>query len=181
MVSLGIFSIVAVVAAGSLLKIIDANKKAQSVKSVINNVSFALESMSRELRTGTLYYCSTDFDDIVSRSSLAGQDCSATPGTLLQFRAGDGRLIAYRYNPTNKSLEKAESSDATAQNLEAFIPVTSVRNVVLDNVSFIVKGAVANDTNPAKAFILISGYVAPKPHLRSDFTVQTTVAQRSRE
>lgn len=61
-VSLGIFAVVAVIAVGALLKITDANKKAQTLKSSINNINFAMESMSREIRMGSNYYCDYNND-----------------------------------------------------------------------------------------------------------------------
>ncbi len=59
MVSMAIFAVVAVVAATALLKIMSANKKAQSIQSSMTNLNFALESMSRELREGSEYQCGT--------------------------------------------------------------------------------------------------------------------------
>ena len=56
-VSVAIFTIVAFVAVGALLKVIDANKKSQSLKTSINNLNFALESLSREMRVGSNYTC----------------------------------------------------------------------------------------------------------------------------
>ena len=38
-VSLGLFAIVAIVAAGALLKILDSNKKAQSIQNTMTNLS----------------------------------------------------------------------------------------------------------------------------------------------
>lgn len=58
-VAMMIFSIVAVVALAALIKIIDANKKAQTTQDAVTNLSFALEAMSREMRSGSAYYCNT--------------------------------------------------------------------------------------------------------------------------
>ena len=56
-VSLGIFAVVAVIALGALVQIISANKKAQTLLATMTNMNFALDAMSREIRTGTGYYC----------------------------------------------------------------------------------------------------------------------------
>lgn len=56
-VSLMIFSIVAVVALSALVKIIDANKKAQTTQDAVTELSFALDGMSRDMRSGSSYYC----------------------------------------------------------------------------------------------------------------------------
>ena len=57
MVSLTIFSIVMMVSTGTLLVLIDVNAKAQALYSATSNLSFALDSMTREMRTGYHYYC----------------------------------------------------------------------------------------------------------------------------
>lgn len=56
-VSLGVFSIVITIAVGALLMLIATNQQLQSEQSVMTNLSFALDSMTREIRTGTHYYC----------------------------------------------------------------------------------------------------------------------------
>ncbi len=56
-VSLGIFSVVAVIALGALVKIISANRKAQSLQSSLTNLNFAVESITRELRVGRAFHC----------------------------------------------------------------------------------------------------------------------------
>lgn len=63
-VSLAIFTIVAVVAVGAFIKILDANKKAQALQSATNNLNFALESMTREMRVGSLYTIGSTFGSI---------------------------------------------------------------------------------------------------------------------
>lgn len=56
-VSLGVFSIVITIAVGALLILIASNQQLQREQSVMTNLSFVLDSMTRELRTGTFYYC----------------------------------------------------------------------------------------------------------------------------
>ena len=56
-VALGLFTIVMFVATGALLSIVSVNKKAQAQQSAINNLNFALENMTRSLRTGYNYHC----------------------------------------------------------------------------------------------------------------------------
>lgn len=58
-VSLGVFSTVVTIAVGALLVLVAANQQLQSEQSVMTNLSFALDSMTREIRTGTAYNCDT--------------------------------------------------------------------------------------------------------------------------
>ncbi len=56
-VAVAVFSVVATVSVGALLMLIGTNEQLQSEQSVMTNLSFALDSMTREIRTGTWYYC----------------------------------------------------------------------------------------------------------------------------
>lgn len=56
-VSLAIFSIVVTVSVGALLVLVATNQQLQAEQSVMTNLSFALDSMTREIRTGTEYFC----------------------------------------------------------------------------------------------------------------------------
>ena len=57
LVSISLFAVVITMGVGTLLVIIDANGRAQSMQLVMTNFSFALDSMTREIRTGTNWYC----------------------------------------------------------------------------------------------------------------------------
>lgn len=56
-VSLGIFAVVITMAVGSLLVLVVSNERIQGEQSVMTNLAFALDSMTREVRTGYNYYC----------------------------------------------------------------------------------------------------------------------------
>ncbi len=72
-VSLMIFSIVAVVALAALVKIIDANNKAQTIQAAVTSLSFSLDSMSRELRTGSNIHCMFHSDGTFDSSRFLPQ------------------------------------------------------------------------------------------------------------
>src|SRR3954471_17274640 len=61
-VSVAIFMFVMVIAIGSLVSIIGADRKAQSIQSVADNLQFALDDMSRSVRTGIGFSCSPPED-----------------------------------------------------------------------------------------------------------------------
>ena len=58
-VSLALFATVSTVAVGSLLVLIDNNRELRGEQSLITNVSFALDMMARDIRTGFDYVCET--------------------------------------------------------------------------------------------------------------------------
>ncbi len=65
MVSVAVFSVVIMAGTLSMLSIIDANQKSQSLNSVMTNLNTVLETMAREVRVGSLY-CLTDSGDLCS-------------------------------------------------------------------------------------------------------------------
>jgi prepilin-type N-terminal cleavage/methylation domain-containing protein len=56
-VSLGVFSIVVTTAVGAMLMLIANNQRLQAEQSVMTNLAFAIDTMTREIRTGYSYYC----------------------------------------------------------------------------------------------------------------------------
>ena len=56
-VAVGLFSFVMTLVSGAYFLMIGINRQAQSIATGINNLSFALETMSRTIRTGYDYDC----------------------------------------------------------------------------------------------------------------------------
>lgn len=73
-VSLALFSVVVTVSVGALLMLVGTNDDLQGEQSVMTNLSFALDSMSREIRTGSYYYC----DSAAALTSAADLDTAGT-------------------------------------------------------------------------------------------------------
>src|SRR3990167_4918000 len=56
-VAVGLFSLVMLVSVGALLALTGANRKAQALQSVMNNLNIALDGMVRSIRMGSNYSC----------------------------------------------------------------------------------------------------------------------------
>lgn len=81
-VALGLFAVVAVVAVGALTRIVGDNRRAQALQTASNNISFVMESMSRELRVAGAINCSAnDGTGLVTSNITSGQDCSINSAT----------------------------------------------------------------------------------------------------
>ena len=57
LVAIAVFMSVMVVAVSALITIINSNKEAESIKATTDNVTFAIEGISRDMRIGTNYRC----------------------------------------------------------------------------------------------------------------------------
>lgn len=189
MVAIAVFSVVMVTAMSALLNVIDANNKARAIKTAINNVNFALEGISRDMRMGKNYKCSDAGGPFVG-DCLGGGDAIS----FLSKRAS-GNYIYYKYvtvQINGKDIGRIQScvSDITDINGTScngeYFAVTSAE-VDLNKVRFYVKGVedsltpAPNRTQP-RMIMTVSGTAGPenKASLQTTFDLQTSVSQRIR-
>lgn len=163
-VALGVFAVAALLATSSLLSLTDAQKKTFSLQSTYDNVRFALETMAKDIRTGDVYYCGANFDDLPSVPTP--RDC-ASGGPSLTYKNVAGNNIAYRV--LNGKIEK-------------FVDGVSVGNMTsedttIDTLTFYVLGAPSGDNLQPRISIIIKG-TAGSGRSRSQFNLQTTISQR---
>ncbi len=184
-VSMAIFSVVAVVALSALVKIVSANKKAQTLLDSVTNLNFALDSMTREMRVGSTYYCS---DSYVGKngSNLSKQTCDGTSSTVV-FVSSKGTytldipleycpfVYAYRFVSVTGGykLQKYEQSSCSDIVTDAsFYDFTSDSVLITDY-----KLRVSGDAFQ-KAFVYIKGYAGVKEKDRTNFEIQTAISAR---
>jgi len=194
LVAIGIFMSIMTIAITSLISIISANKKAQAIKSTIDNVTFAVETMSRDMRVGNSYQCSTD-------GYVFAQQCNDRNdnigGIAVRYINNLGKLITYKYNssPTNSTdgvLTRTECPDKVVCNTQGQNDgkvdnlISQDSNVNITNMKFYVVGA-DNENNPVisertqpKIIITVSGLISVKDINDTTFNLQTSVSQRSR-
>lgn len=154
-VAIFVFSVVMVIATGALVSIVAANRKAQSVKSVMNNVAFSVDSMTRALRVGTDYDCGVP-------------SCASVGSESLSFIDVDGREIEYRFNEATGQIERAIDG-------AGFLALTAPE-VIVERLAFYVDG-VATDGQP-RVLIVVGGR-AGTGRSETTFDIQTLVSQRS--
>ena len=190
LVALMIFSIVVVVALSALIKIIDANKKSQTIQNAVVNMSFTMESMTREIRNGSTLYCvvlapGTD----VSVTSLSSQNVSACNGVT--GGAGNGVGFAFLSNTSGGScrLIKAYELVPDASNAGTFIFKKATQtscgstlsfSPVIDTGAMVISDyyvAVSNVSYPL-LFIKLDGNSGSKDAVKTYFTIQTAASPR---
>lgn len=156
--SVGVFTVVALIAAGALLAIADANRKAQAFKSVVNNLNFALESVARNLRTGS-GYSSTGFQ----RGS-----CELDYTNGISFTSQEG--VSVSYYVTGTQIVRTVGNGAP-------IGVTAPE-VKVDRFCLFVNGTQAGDGVQPTVLMLVDGFMKEKAKLESRFDIQTFITQR---
>ncbi len=181
LVSLSLFIIVLTMAVGSLLVLISANAKAQNIQAAVGNVQFALDSMTREIRTGYAYYCSTNVSTNITGSFDQTSDCNK--GAYLSIIEGGKSLtgdntsnsrLAYRYNSTTKAIERKIGTGSWYSLTDPSVSIDQMHF----NVSGTTEHSVDGSTVQPNVTIYIVGSVAGVEDTDTTFTMQTTVTKR---
>ncbi|MEK9182226.1 MAG: type II secretion system protein [Patescibacteria group bacterium] len=168
LVSIAVFMVVMTVASGSLASIIDGNGKAQSLKSAVNNLNFAMENMEKNIRVGTDY--------------VGGESCSPADTcigfTSYKDSASDGNdFIVYRFNA--ESIERCVKPNSSylisSCNATDYIRLTAPE-VHIDYANFFPSSP--SGTAKPRVLIVIGGSAGTKERIKTKFNLQTTVSQR---
>lgn len=175
MVSVSIFAIVMLISMGAILTIIDANRKSRTLTSVMNNISFAFDSITRTVKSGT--------DPVIYNSGDGISVCAIKPD--LEVNEFDRVRIHYRLNLNNNAIERCVTSSCSIPCTEAqFFPLTAPEVTVRDlgfkimaNGVDVANGASVLPGNQPRVLITIDGE-AKLNKIISEFSMQTTVEQR---
>jgi prepilin-type N-terminal cleavage/methylation domain-containing protein len=176
MVSVAIFAIVMVIALGSLLAMSESDRKAETLKAVINNLNFSIDSMSRSIRTGTVYHC-----DTAQLPLTSPRDCAGTPATSFSYQPAVGNAVVYRLETSNAALcgQPSGPVGCIVRSTDGGATYSSMTSseVYIGTLKFYVTGA-QNAAIQPKVTILLSGVVTVTATQTSTFNLQTSVTQR---
>lgn len=182
MVATSIFMIIMLIAMGSLITTSDTSKKAQALRTAMDNVNFAMESMTRSLRMGTDYYCVAPGVS-VPLPLAAGfySDCPlGTRGggavVFTQATSSIPRNMAYTLMPRNdangtsvlQSCDPNECLDLIASNID------------VQKLTFFVNGSDVSDKIQPSVYIIMRGTITIKGEVTT-FALQTMTSQRNAE
>lgn len=171
MVATTLFTIIMLIGIGSLVTASNSSRQAQKLRTAVDNVNFAMESMSRELRTGTYYNCG---DNSVDYISIISNDCP-NGGNAIAFtpQQTNGAPSRVAYVLQSNKIQRCTSSNHTCT------PIVS-DDVSINKINFVVNGSNINDNIQPSVKIFISGTVNVKDS-PSYFILQTIASQRSSE
>ena len=183
MIATSLFTVIMLMGVGSLVVSSDSAKASQKLRITVDNVNFAMETMTRELRMGTNYECATSFVNLAS-PNLADCPLGSTPGNIIAFNPqqtlGAPLRVSYQLRPRNdaantNSLERCEINVTPCSEIVS-------PDVDIKTLKFFVKGSDPNDTIQPSVEILINGVVTIKnTKIFKSFTLQTMTSQRSAE
>ena len=171
-VAVGLFGVVMMVSVTALVALVDANRKAQALQSVINNLNIAIDGMSRSIREGSNYRC----------GSSSGNDCTAG-GTIVYFehyggdpaQTGDDWVYEFKADPVTGRGRIYKSTNGSTGGEVAI----TASEVTIDSVTFYVFGSVRGDAVQPKVMMVIKGSAGTtKANVKTTFHVQSTAVQR---
>lgn len=181
LVATSVFIVVMVMALSSLLTSSDSAKKSGALSFAMDNVNFAMESMTRSIRMGKNYTCLPS-GSIYLGSVSSPSDCNlnTSGGTLLAFVPQEGYIdspmIAYR-----RSQRQDGSNTYTLQRCDKDTCSDIVAsNVNIEDLKFFVNGSSTSDFIQPSVYIIIKGSIDIKGEPFS-FAIQTLASERSGE
>lgn len=155
-VAVGLFAFIMTLASGAYFVMIGINRQVQGIATGINNLSFALETMTRTIRTGTDYGCPSP-----------GTDCSG--GTEFSVVSPSGV-------PTSYTL-----SGGVITQTQNGVPVALTDpSVVVSSLRFYASGTKKppGDYVQPRVTIIVSGAVVYGPNKSEQFTIETGATMR---
>ncbi len=176
LVSVAIFTVVMTIALGALLAISASDAKVETLKSVTDNLNFAIDDMSRALRTGTGWGCGT----------TPGSTCP-TGANEIVFTSSAGMTTYYQLDSSSSACGQTAPNigcievGTVQNNILTWSPLTSP-DVIINNLSgsgsyvFYVIGTPGSVQS--RVVITISGYATVSATQQSSFYMQTSVTQR---
>lgn len=166
MVAVTLFMIVMIVAIGGLMMLVYSGSTTQSVQSVSANLSLAVDSMTRNIRTGYGYYCSSALSGTLPSTT---NDCSSGGTGIVFTDSRTGDRTAFRYNSTDKSIEQKVESGAWRR--------MTAEEINVDALTFYVTGSNSSDALQGTVRILVRA-ISEQGNEVMPFYLQTLVTSR---
>lgn len=173
LVAVALFAIVMLIAGSTLLSLVYANRKAQALQSVMNNLNISLDDMVRNVRMGSDYRC----------GSQSGGDCAGgassfyfTPfGADPTNRSDDVGYFVGGICPSGRICETENENGSVIT-----VPITA-SEVQIESMTFYVVGtqpASQGGTAQPKVLFTIKGAAGQQVSSQTTFDIQATAVQR---
>lgn len=161
LVAIAIFMIVVTTTLGAFLKMVDINKKVQSVRNAMDNANLAMETMMRNIRLG-YDYC---------QIGSCGEN-------QITFRDQNGVIVTYGLQTTNNGAGQTPLGQMVRTIGGDTVAITSP-DLDINDLAFKVIGGSINDNIQAHVKIFVKGEtILPNNDHNFDFSFQSLATQR---
>ncbi|MEK7060471.1 MAG: prepilin-type N-terminal cleavage/methylation domain-containing protein [Patescibacteria group bacterium] len=159
-IAVGLFALIMTLASGAYLVMIGINRQVQGIATGIDNLSFALETMTRTIRTGTDYSCGG-----------GGSNCPVGASSF-SITNSSGATVTYSL-----------SASAIQQTVGGTTVALTDPSVIISSLMFYSplnssKTTQQNDYQQPRVTITISGSVSSGPGKTETFAVETGATMR---
>ncbi len=162
MVSVAIFVIVAMVITTVFITIVDANRKAQSIRLVMDNLNFSLDSMALRMREGTDYKC---------ESSSDSGTCDAI--SFQTVGSSNRKRIFYGLMSNSQQIGRCVSDNPSASYGSCILEPITADQINIEDF------AVNIDNQASKRAVMLIRGTAGAGRTLTSFSIQTSVAERN--
>ncbi|MDB5255144.1 MAG: seg [Candidatus Nomurabacteria bacterium] len=183
LVSLGLFTVIVVAAVGSLYTVNQASVRINAMRTVLDNLNFATESMSRTIRTGQHIVCGgvANTNGVSHNCSLADQN--GRHNAISLSSTIDGQAVQYVFG-NNIATGVGEIDKCILINgqitSDSCIALTAPE-VNIKRMEFYVDGADAVDGKQPSVMMIIQGQAVAGADNTQPFAIQTLISQRAAE
>lgn len=176
-VAVALFAIVMMVCVGALLSLVNANRKAQALQSVINNVNIALDGIVRNTRMGSNYHGAGGDASCGASDYTTPHDCP-NGGTIFAFEpygnTPSDRPWIYTFAQDENGVGRIYRSENGGTPIAITAPEVSIQTM-----QFYVVGSTSGDTTQPKVVIVVEGTAgALGSTAHTTFHIQATAVQR---
>ena len=158
-IAVGVFALIMMLASGAYIVMISISRQTQGTATGVNNLAFAIETMTRTIRTGTNYSCNPGGGG----GGGGGGDCS-------------GRSTFYVMDSDGNSVDYAFSNGVITQNGAALTDPS----VNITSLAFYAYGTgrPPSDYHAPRVTFIVSGTVSSGPGKTEPFTVESGATMR---
>lgn len=164
MVAVGLFAVVMLLASGAYLLMISLNRQAQGIATGIDNLSFVLETMARDIRIGASYNC----------GGLG--DCPNGGGNLY-FKDIYNNQVSYQRSTSNAQCGSG-TTGCIVKTVNSVSKTITDPSVNIDSLAFYVFGTEPGDRYQPHVTIILSGTVITDAGKSQSFRVETGATMR---
>lgn len=174
LVSLTLFIVIVLAAITSLYAVNNASRKVNAMRGVLDNLNFAMESMSRTIRTGATIICGGSTNPVGASHNCSFPNSTPSSNLSLHSTLGIEYDIEYRLNTSTHQIEKKVYGTGGTDWLALTAPEINVQGLY-----FYVNGADVADIDQPSVMVLIQGIATASTGDTAPFTLQTYISQRA--
>lgn len=173
MVALTLFTFITLAMVSSLYAINNSYRKVVAMRGVLDNLNFAVESMSRTIRTSSDITCDGELATSGARNCLFPNN----PKSRISMKSTLGREydVEYRLNTSTKQIEKRIDEGSGYGD---WIAITSPE-ISVEKLSFFVHNSNTSDEAQPYVIMLVSGVATAYTGETTEFALHTLISQRS--